>query len=165
MDPSLINLLLRRRTRPAPVPLSRGTDFESALVARLKSHPKLDEIIGERLFPLAIPEEIDRSLPCLVYAITGNERARNLSGPSGIATARVHFDARSPSYPDCKAIQELLRQYDGFRGPFAGDIRVCFAQIETHSDSYEWPDDGSDEGMQHLSVTYYFKYREPLPSL
>jgi hypothetical protein len=163
MNANLLNILLRRKTRPAPVPVSRGTDFEAALVARLKSDPKLDELIGERLWPLVIPQETDQSLPCLVYAIAGNERSRHLTGPTGLATARVHFEARAPDYADCKRIQEILRQYDGFRGLLASEIRVCFAQIETHADGYAWPDDGSDDGLQRLSVTYYFKYREPIP--
>jgi|GEM_PF-2741132 len=137
--------------------------FEQSLVARLLADELLIDLIGDRLFPLETPEQTPRNGARLLYAITANERVRCLSGPVGVATARVHFDARSPRYVDCKSIQEILRQYDGFRGTLAGDIRILFAQLETHGDEYEWPDNASDQGMQHLSLTFYFKYREPRP--
>lgn len=137
--------------------------FEAALVARLQQNTLLTNLVGTRIFPLRTPQNVPRTGARLLYAITGNERPRNLAGATGIATARVHFDLRSPNYADCKTGQELLRQYDGMMGNLAGSITILFAQLETHGDEFEWPSDGSDAGMQHLSVTYYFKYREPRP--
>lgn len=148
-------------TSPPAAPA--GSDFESALVARLLANPALTGLIGDRLYPVATPQKTPRGTARLLYAVTANERPRCLSGAVGLATARVHFDARSPRYTDCKSIQEILRQYDGFRGVLAGEIKVQFSQLETHGDEYEWPDNASDQGMQHLSLTFYFKYREPRP--
>lgn len=145
---------------PAP---PAGGDFESALVARLNANPALSALLDGRIFPVQTPQHVPRTGARLLYAVTDNNRPRSLSGAVGIATARVSFDVRSPHYSDCKIGQELLRQYDGFRGVLAGSVTVLFTQLDTHADAFEWPDDGSDEGMQHLSLALLFKYRESLP--
>lgn len=135
--------------------------FEAALVAQLKGDDAVDQLVAGRVYPLVIPQ--GKATPAIVYAIGSNERVRGLSGPSGVATATVHLDARSVAYGDCKAIQECLRQYDGFRGSLGGICPVLFTLLDDQADAYEWPDDGSGQGTQHLMLTFKFKYRETLP--
>jgi hypothetical protein len=141
---------------------SAGTGFEAALVARLKADTALSAIVGARIYPLVIPQK--GSLPCLVYAIPSTDRARNLRGAAGIATARVLIDARATSYAVVKSLQEVLRQYDGFSGTLAGNLIVLNTRMDDQGDEYEWPaSTGTDVGTHHLTLTFHFKYRESLP--
>jgi hypothetical protein len=139
-----------------------ATTFESALVARLKANPAITAIVGTRIYPLAIPQK--GQLPALVYAIPSTDRVRNLAGAAGVAVARVLIDARATTYATVKALQELLRQYDGFDGVLAGDVVVMNTRMEDQGDEFEWPGGtGTDQGTHHLTLTFNFKYRESLP--
>jgi hypothetical protein len=150
-----------------PGAFSDWTDFETALTASLKANPNIAAIVGTRVYPLAIPEkragQTEGSLPCLVYAITGTDRARNLSGPAGVAIAHVLIDCRGKEYSQVKRLQEILRQYDGFNGYLYGSLYVMNTVFSDQSDEFEWPGGtGTGQGTYHITVSFRWKYREPL---
>jgi hypothetical protein len=143
---------------------SAGTGFEAALVARLKADTQLAAIVGTRIYPLVIPQK--GATPALVYAIPNTDRARNLAGAAGVATARVLIDARASSYATVKALQEILRQYDGFAGTLAGNVVVLNTVMADQTDEFEWPaGTGTDQGTHHLTLEFRFKYRESIPAV
>lgn len=138
-----------------------GQDFEAELVARLKADVDLQDLVGSRIYPLVLPE--GAGLPAIVYAVAGTRRDRNLAGPAGMAYATVHIDVRADRYAEVKRGQEILRQYDGARGPLARAIRIIDTRLDDQADTYEWPEDASARGTHHLTLTFVFKYRESIP--
>jgi hypothetical protein len=142
-------------------------DFESALVRTLKADGDLTALIAGRVYPLAIPEKRPGAtagyLPCLVYAITATDRARNLSGFAGVAIASVLIDCRAKTYAEVNALREILRQYDGFDG-WWGSVEIMNVVFSDQADEFEWPGGGSGAGTFHLTVSWRVKYREPIPA-
>jgi hypothetical protein len=138
-------------------------DFEAALTATLKADASLTAIVGQRIYPHAIPQK--GQLPALVYAIPNTTRVRNFSGPAAVAVARVLFDCRSNAYGDTKVMQEALRRYDRFDGFLAESVYVMNAVMADQAGEYEWPaGTGTDQGTYHLTVEFSWKYREPTAS-
>jgi hypothetical protein len=143
--------------------LDLATNLKTAIVTTLKADATLAAIVEGRIYPPAIPETKAKLKPSLVFAVASTDRLRNLAGFAGIATSRVLFDARSPLYSDCERIKEALRQYDGFRG-FLADIAILSTRFDDDADEFEWPGSGGAPGTHHLTITMFFKYREPIPT-
>lgn len=164
-----IQLILRRRLQSSGPPSALDL-FESELVSRLKGDADLSSLINGRIYPLLVPEKPRLKpdgkksvhLPCVVYAITANDRVRNLQGPAGVATASVAVDIRSDRYGTVKAIRESLRRYDGFRGVLAEDVIILQTWFRDQNDDFQFPaGGGTDAGTYTEALGLKFKYREP----
>lgn len=145
--------------------LDIAIDLSTAISTVLLANASLTAIVGSRIYPLVVPEKAPKGSATLVYAVASTDRLRNLSGFAGIATSQVLFDARSKLYSDCQRIKEVLRQYDGYRGFLADSVNVLSTRFDDNADEFEWPGapSGGSPGTHHLTITMYFKYREPIP--
>jgi hypothetical protein len=154
--------------------LSAGTplgwvapDFESAIVAAVKACEPIAEIAGDKVYPIEIPEE--EQLPAVAYRVMAKGRERMLSGPNGIAVARVFVGCESENYDDTKLVVDAARQlFTPFREksnpPQVPFYLYGWWVIETilsnEFDTYDQTADGSDRGVYGSAVEFLFRYRE-----
>jgi hypothetical protein len=95
--------------------------FESALVDYLRNDAGLSALIGQRIYPLVLPDP--PTSPALVYQlITGTGDVAH-DGPLDLSDARYQFDSWSETYTGAKRVSAALQAaLLGFRGEFGGDL-------------------------------------------
>lgn len=93
--------------------------IEAALRNYLLSIPELTAQIGNRIYPMVLPQP--PVFPAVTYSKISSSNVRDLSGISFYLT-RIQFTCWSESYGQAKAIAESLRKplecYKGTMGEF-----------------------------------------------
>jgi hypothetical protein len=128
--------------------------FEVGLVALLNATPGLTAIVGNRIYPVQLPDETT-SFPALTYQIVSGLPEWSLDR-SKYNEKRVQFDAWAYVYGDCKAIlKQLEYALDGFDGMFSEGTRV----ISTISDVLvdDW---NANARVYRILADYIFQFVE-----
>jgi hypothetical protein len=127
-----------------------GSNLKQVLVARLKAEPDLVDIIGQRVYPSAIPQGV--ALPAL-------------AGSVGVVWVQIRFEILSPRVNDCENVKEVLRNlFVGYSGPL-GSIQVLAVKFQREQDQYHFPIPGSgDSGTHSKQFDFRFKVRESIPT-
>lgn len=96
--------------------------IESTLAALLLANTELAQLVGDRVYPLAIPQE--KPLPAVAYQKISGPRIHTMSGPTDLSNPRVQFTAWALSYGDAKRVIERLRLaiYGGLPGAIITDL-------------------------------------------
>lgn len=143
--------------------------FREALVAKLGSIAALTAIVGESIYPTAIPEghDLGDDGPALTYAIPSNPRGHVLTGSDGTSAAKVRFEATAYLFSDADRI--TLALWDALDGePDSWGDGTCAIKSVSHQDEqdlHQPPRAGSDQWIYRIVSDYRVEYRTGLPTL
>ena len=100
--------------------------IESGLYAHLTSDPDVSALVGDRIYPLLVPQ--DATLPAIAYQRISTGRDETHTGPSGLSQARIQLTCIADSYDAAKAVADAVRSsLDGFSGTMGGiNVGACF---------------------------------------
>jgi hypothetical protein len=87
------------------------SDFETELVALLKSDPGLSTLIGTRLWPDEAPAHVQRPLPLpyTIYYLFAQPVIQNLHGDVVVSKPRIQFSTYAEHYGKAKAVTDALK--------------------------------------------------------
>lgn len=105
--------------------------IEEALLYHLEHDAGVLALVGSRVYPLIIPQDVD--LPAIAYQRIDGPRVRSQSGPSHLAHPRIQITCQASMYSSAKALAGAVRaSLDGYRGLMggAGGVQVygCFVE-------------------------------------
>ncbi|GAC1475647.1 MAG: hypothetical protein NVSMB9_28540 [Isosphaeraceae bacterium] len=140
-------------------------DFRQGLVATLAARAAISSVVGNRIYPLKVPESTTPLTPALTYQIIANPRDHHLDGANGITRARVQISAVTRTFAETAALTLAVRNcFDGWYGTLAGGVKVIETLLLNESELYEEPVDASDLGTYRTVLDIVFRYRESLPT-
>jgi len=123
--------------------------IEELLVARLTGYPALAALVGNRVYPLVLPQNV--ALPAMTYQRISTLRVRSHSGPSGLAHPRFQFACWADSYAEAANVTRVLRlALDGFKLTPGGA-----ALSENEIDDYE-----AETGRWRINADYIIWHSE-----
>jgi len=128
--------------------------FESLCSYATANIADLDAIIGDRLYPVEAPQDVQHPFGTLTQI--SNEEDIHHTGKSGWGTMRVQFDfysERKKFYQVHDAARALRAEFEGQARTIATGVHICFARVETEFDDYS-----SDEGIYVRSLDLMFEY-------
>ena len=122
--------------------LASAVDFETALLRTLREDAGLSALVGNKVFPRAIPA--GNYLPGVTFQRLGGRPANTLSGASGLEEIDLQIDVWARDYDEAKAIAKAVRAAMPSSGP-----RFSAHLIEDQ-DLYE-------DGTNYFRVSMEFK--------
>ena len=122
--------------------MASAVDFETALLRTLREDAGLSALVGNKVFPLAIPA--GNYLPCVTFQRIGGMPANTLSGHSGLEEIDLQIDVYAKNYGEAKAVAKAVRA----AMPPSGD--VFGAHLIDDQDLYE-------DGTNYFRVSMEFK--------
>ena len=87
--------------------MASAVDFETALLRTLREDAGLSALVGNKVFPLAIPA--GNYLPCVTFQRIGGMPANTLSGHSGLEEIDLQIDVYAKNYGEAKAVAKAVR--------------------------------------------------------
>ena len=87
--------------------LASAVDFETALLRTLREDAGLSALVGNKVFPLAIPA--GNYLPSVTFQRLGGRPANTLAGASGLEEIDLLIDAWARDYSEAKAVAKAVR--------------------------------------------------------
>lgn len=113
--------------------------IDAALYGYLTSQPTIAALVGTRIYPSMLPEEVD--YPAVAYMRVSTQRIYGIGGPIGYATPRIQFSAFARDPDTASAVIDAIRvALDGFRGGMgAANVREIASDDEMgeHDGGYE----------------------------
>lgn len=122
--------------------MASAVDFETALLRTLREDAGLSALVGNKVFPLAIPA--GNYLPCVTFQRIGGMPANTLSGHSGLEEIDLQIDVYAKNYGEAKAVAKAVRA----AMPPSSD--VFGAHLIEDQDLYE-------DGTNYFRVSMEFK--------
>lgn len=120
--------------------------IESAIVALIRAGDA-KAIIGDRVYPLVAPEDVQRQAAAfVVYERISGSASHTTQGPSGLAVARIQVRAWAKTYLDAKRLAKIIRNgtesagLDGYSGAVAtasGPVDVNSILSSDDRDDYD----------------------------
>jgi hypothetical protein len=128
--------------------------IEEALVAHLGSYGPLVALIGDRLYPSTLPQEV--AWPAVTYQFISDLRGyTHTSGDDHLPTERVQIDCWSPDYLTTVQVSAAVKAaLSGFTGTM-GDVSVPFAWLDNTTELYE-----PDTQLHHRAIDVMLQFRE-----
>jgi hypothetical protein len=109
--------------------------LEEGLVDYLLAYTPLTVLIGERVYPLILPQ--DPTLPALVYQRIGSVPEYSQSGYAGLTSARMQLTCWGTTLVSAKNTAEQVRlALGGYKGPM-GMSTVGASFIENEMDDLD----------------------------
>lgn len=89
--------------------------LEAGLVSHLMADSDVTDVIGTRLYPLRVPQDV--ALPASAYQVISDSEEHSHDGPSGLVSARLQFTHHGATYEAAKEAAAAVREsIDGFSG-------------------------------------------------
>lgn len=130
--------------------------IEEALFSRLSGFAGLSSLVGDRIYPLKLPQK--PTLPAVVYQRISGARVRSLLGSSGLASPRFQFDSYAAGAKTSREVSEQIRlALQGFSGTVAG-VRITGITFEGDRDFYY-----DDTGLYRRLADYFIWHNEAKP--
>lgn len=93
--------------------------MEEALVTRVTSGVAVAALIGTRMYPLVVPQDV--ALPAIAYQRISSKPIMAHGGPVGLTRARVQLTLVGRSYAEVKELADAVRaRLNGLRGTVGG---------------------------------------------
>ncbi len=109
--------------------------IEEALYTHLISHAGLTAIVGNRIYPVLLPQDV--TFPAVTYQRISTVREYAQEGPSGLAHPRFQFSCWAETYEEAKAVAEQIRfALSGYKGTI-NNVRIDAVYIEDDNDIYD----------------------------
>lgn len=133
---------------------------EEALTAYLMATTSLTALIGQRWYPLLIPQDAARPA-CAYQRLPDTQRVLAHDGPTHFATTTIQVTAQADDYAhygQVKQIMRIIRQtLEGYRGTMGGVGGLKVFRIAVHSDGDGWAEQLS---MPTLRMDIEINYQE-----
>lgn len=108
---------------------------EEGLVTYLLAQPTITGVIGQRLYPIHIPQ--NPTLPAIAYQRISTPRTYSHQGFSNRARPRIQLTLFALSYSACKDLAEKLRAVlAGYRGLW-GTVNIFSTFVDNELDDYD----------------------------
>ena len=129
--PGAAGLYWHRRTVPSTI-----LDVDAALgvsIAALLATPSLEALVGQRVFPNLLPQEVRK--PAITYYVVSDVPESSVTTPTASTTrnARVQIDVYSRTYAEAQQIARLVEVAMDVSAPSPG----LSAWLETSRDLYD----------------------------
>ncbi len=117
--------------------------IEAAIASYLASQPDLVQLIGDRIYPVKLPQ--DPAMPAVTYQRISTVPVKTLDGPNPAhQRVRLQFSCwgedvpgRASGYASAKAVAAQIRKgLQDHRGSMGG-IEVLYIDVEGERDLYE----------------------------
>lgn len=126
--------------------------LRQAIIGYLKEHPAVRAVLGGRIYPLVLPQNLD-TYPAAVVIRVDATRSHTKLGPSGLAEARIQCSVWSPRLLDSVSGADAIREaLDGYRGEMNG-VSIGNIRSDVEQDFYE-PDVGLYQVVTDYMVSY-----------
>jgi hypothetical protein len=98
-------------------------DPDEALVQFLLSRPGVAAEVGDRIYPLPLPQ--GAVLPAITYSDVGAGVSYSFDGPDATGRARYQLDHWARTRSEARRVERTTREaLDGFKGTWPGGLRV-----------------------------------------
>lgn len=129
--------------------------LETAVTAHLLAQPGLTALIGNRLYPMVIPQTA--TLPAVTYQRISSVRHSAMVADTGVATVRLSFNCWAAAYPQAKAVAKELRaalqRCADTIGSGANTVSGVASFVVAEYDDYE-PDTGRYRVMLDFEISH-----------
>ncbi len=127
-----------------------------AIVNHLKATPGVTALVGQRIYPLEIPQDLKES-PAVSVALARAERSHSKEGPTRLVNAEIFIVCWSRRVLECEDAQNAIRrELDGFRGTMEG-LMIRNIRSGTERDMDEYID---VVGAYGVALDYTIDYEE-----
>ncbi len=127
-----------------------------AIVNHLKAAPGVTAVLGGRIYPLEIPQNLETS-PAASVALSSATRSHSKEGPMGLVQAEIFVVCWSRRVLEAEdAANAVRKELDGFRGPLEG-LTIRNIRSGTERDMDEYID---IVGAYGIAVDYTIDYEE-----
>ncbi len=131
-------------------------DLAAALFARLSTDAAVAALVAQRIYPIIAPQEA--ATPFIVQARSSTQRFTALSGPGGLAQARVEISAWADTFDACRALADAVRlALDGFSGS-AGGVVIRASRLDAERDGRN--DEAASTGLFVAALDFVITYEE-----
>ena len=128
--------------------------IERGLYAAIVGWEYLGELVGDRVFPVVVPEDAD--LPAVAYQRISGPRLLGQAGSLGVGEARIQVTVIAATYADAKQVAGGIRDLlNGYRGTLGGACEVWSCRVENEVDGY-----GAQVETATVRLDLWFLYRE-----
>ena len=125
-------------------------DIETALVTHILADPAIVAVIGNRLYPLAIPQ--GGEVPAIVYQRVSSPRTLTLDGDS-VNSPRIQFSCYAETFGQAKQLaMRLYESLDCFSGVLGNKTKAA-ALMADNRDDYE-----PETGRYRCGVDFFVLY-------
>lgn len=129
--------------------------LETAVVAHLLAQPGFTALIGNRLYPMVIPQ--GGTLPAVTYQRISSVRYSAMVQDTGVATVRLSFSCWATTYSQAKAVAKELRaalqRCTDTIGSGANTVSGVASFVAAELDDFE-PDTGRYRVMIDLEISH-----------
>ena len=128
-------------------------EAEKAVIDRLLADATVDSVMGDRVYFTDSPQPV--TMPFAVLTRIDAPRVHSMTGPSGLAAARIQVDCYAKTASTARAAAAAIRvSLDGFRGLQSG-INVQGVLLLDEMDGYS-----EDSESRRVTQDYRVWYRE-----
>jgi hypothetical protein len=134
-------------------------DLVSSVAAYLLTQASISAIVGESIQP--IPSPVDQALyPCIAYQVVSDTGGHTLTGPDGVAHARILFSCSAWNGPGSYGTAHTLglavkRALNGYEGTLPNGPQVFYADAVNVTDLYQ-----ADAMLSTTNVSVLFTYQD-----
>lgn len=108
--------------------------IEAAIYTRLTTDAAVAALIGDRVFPNAVPQGSE--YPAIDYEQTSGIRDQVMDGPTGLVSSIFDIRCKGKTYIETRTLADAVRaRLDGFAGTIDGQI-ISSASV---TDEYDEP--------------------------
>ena len=142
-----------------------AVDLGVALVTHLATIEGVRTLIGNRIFPDALPQGV--TLPAVVYYVIDSVGEEDLQGPAGLAQSRVQLDAYAVERTVANSIVDKLRRKPpnglvGHRGDMGGLFVHGISTAGGRRFDSSPPNEGSDVWRYVASQDFMVSHEEDI---
>jgi hypothetical protein len=139
--------------------------IESALYELLHNDTAVAAIVGDRIYPLVVPQRTAPSYPAIpktyvTYQRISGVRNMPLNGPNGFVVARYQVNSFAYNFELVGLLADSIRlKLDGYRGDTGGH-RIQRIWLDGDSHSYEYETDATETAVFQVIQDYRIAYAE-----
>ena len=127
--------------------------FEADFVTHCKANAGIAGLIGGRLYPLRVPQDVN--LPSAAYQVISAPRDHAHTGAGGLVHMRMQITCQAKDYGAAKGLSEAFRAcLDGYKGTM-GSTSVDSCLMVNESDAW-----GTSLSMPVKRIDFMIWYHE-----
>lgn len=127
-------------------------NIEQALYALLTTDTGVSALIGTRLYPLTIAQDV--ALPAAAYQRISGPRKHAHDGPLSVAEGRFQFTCQAATYAAAKSVANAIRQaLDGYNGAVTvgeDSLEIEGSFLVNELDGYEFETEAETVRLDYL---------------
>ena len=134
--------------------------MRTGLIKLFKTTNVITSIVGDGTYTNRLPQEADKDADHIIITQMSSEEHKSLDGTSELRFIDFDIDCKSPRTSAragelAAAVRGFLKDYIGA----AGDQTIKAVLFNGESDSFEPPADGSDEGLNVVTLDFNIQYQ------